>query len=73
MARLEMTSLAFMLDWVPEPVCQTTSGKWSTSLSEATSDAACWIASPSFGSVRKSEYGKLVGAEEVTYPSHTSH
>jgi hypothetical protein len=27
MARLEITSLAFMLDWVPEPVCQTTSGK----------------------------------------------
>ena len=23
-ARLEITSLAFMLDWVPEPVCQTT-------------------------------------------------
>ena len=26
-ARLAITSLAFMLDWVPEPVCQTTSGK----------------------------------------------
>jgi hypothetical protein len=47
---LEMTSLAFMLDWVPEPVCQTTRGKWSTSLSEATSSAACWIALPSLGS-----------------------
>jgi hypothetical protein len=23
MARLEMTSLTFMLVWVPEPVCQT--------------------------------------------------
>ena len=23
MARLEITSLAFMLDWVPEPVCHT--------------------------------------------------
>ena len=22
-ARLEMTSLTFMFDWVPEPVCQT--------------------------------------------------
>ena len=22
MARLEMTSLAFMFDWVPDPVCQ---------------------------------------------------
>ena len=27
MARLEMTSLTFMLDWVPDPVCQTYSGK----------------------------------------------
>ena len=27
MARFETTSLAFMFDWVPEPVCQTTSGK----------------------------------------------
>ena len=26
MARLEMTSLEFMLDWVPEPVWKTTSG-----------------------------------------------
>ena len=26
-ARFETTSLAFMFDWVPEPVCQTTSGK----------------------------------------------
>ena len=32
MARLEMTSLAFMLDWVPLPVCQTLRGKWSSSL-----------------------------------------
>ena len=26
MARLAMTSLTFMLDWVPQPVCQTSSG-----------------------------------------------
>ena len=26
-ARLLITSLTFMLDWVPEPVCQTYSGK----------------------------------------------
>ena len=32
MARLAITSLAFMLLCVPEPVCQTTSGKWSSSL-----------------------------------------
>ena len=24
------TSLVFMLDWVPEPVCQMTRGKWSS-------------------------------------------
>ena len=39
-ARFEITSLAFMFDWVPEPVCQTTSGKWSSSLPAATSAAA---------------------------------
>ena len=27
LARLAITSLRFMLVWVPEPVCQTTSGK----------------------------------------------
>jgi hypothetical protein len=27
MARFEITSLAFMFDCVPEPVCHTTSGK----------------------------------------------
>ena len=27
MARLAITSLTFMLVWVPDPVCQTTSGK----------------------------------------------
>ena len=37
MARLAMTSLAFMLDWVPEPVCQTRSGKWSSSFPSMTS------------------------------------
>ena len=26
MARLDSTSLTFMLDWVPDPVCQTYSG-----------------------------------------------
>jgi hypothetical protein len=44
-ARFEITSLAFMLVWVPEPVCQTTSGKWSSSLPAATSAAAAMIAS----------------------------
>jgi hypothetical protein len=36
-----MTSLAFMLDWVPDPVCQMTSGNWSSIAPLATS-AAAW-------------------------------
>ena len=40
-ARLEMTSLAFMFDCVPEPVWKTTSGKLSSSLPEMTSSPAC--------------------------------
>ena len=43
-ARLAMTSLAFMLVCVPLPVCQTTSGKWSSSLPSMTSSAAWMIA-----------------------------
>ena len=39
-ARLAMTSLAFMLVWVPLPVCQMRRGKWSSSLPSATSRAA---------------------------------
>ena len=41
MARLEMTSLTFMLVWVPLPVCQMRSGNWSLSLPAMTSSAAC--------------------------------
>ena len=44
-ARLAITSLAFMLLWVPLPVCQTTSGKWSSSRPSMTSWAASRIAS----------------------------
>ena len=50
MARLEITSLAFMFDWVPEPVCQTTSGKWSSSFPSMTSCAAATMAAPILGS-----------------------
>ena len=39
-ARFAMTSLAFMLVCVPLPVCQTTSGKWSSSSPAMTSSAA---------------------------------
>ena len=41
--RLEMTSFTFMLVWVPEPVCQTTSGKWSSRVPSMTSCAAALI------------------------------
>jgi len=44
-ARLEITSLTFMWNCVPDPVCQTTRGKWSFNLPSATSLAAVWIAS----------------------------
>ncbi len=54
MARFEITSLTFMFDWVPEPVCHTTSGKCSASLPAITSSAAAttrsrvaWSISPS--------------------------
>ena len=35
MARFEITSLAFMLVCVPEPVCQMRSGKWASSVAVA--------------------------------------
>ena len=41
MARLEMTSLTFMLVCVPLPVCQMRSGKCSWSFPAITSSAAC--------------------------------
>src|SRR5665213_2123528 len=50
MARLEITSFAFMLDCVPEPVCQTESGKCASSLPSITSCAALTMVSPSLGS-----------------------
>ena len=43
MARLEMTSLAFMFVCVPLPVCQMRSGKWSSRAPLDTSAAACSI------------------------------
>ena len=54
MARLLITSLTFMLDWVPDPVCHTTSGKWSRSLPAITSSAAATIRSRVFSSMRPS-------------------
>ena len=43
-ARLAITSLTFMLVWVPLPVCHGTRGKWPSSLPSMTSVAACMIA-----------------------------
>ena len=45
LARPAITSLAFMFDWVPDPVCQMTSGNWPSRSPRATSPAACWMAS----------------------------
>ena len=50
MARAAMTSLAFMLVWVPEPVCQTTSGNSSSRAPSTTSWAAVPMAWASRGS-----------------------
>ena len=43
LARFEMTSLAFMLVWVPEPVCQTGRGKSASRRPSAISCAASRI------------------------------
>ena len=68
MARLEITSLAFMFDCVPDPVCQTTSGKWSLSAPLATSVAAVTIASPILAS-RLSSCILALAAAIFTMPS----
>ena len=39
LARPAMTSLTFMFDWVPEPVCQTRSGNSAARLPSMTSPA----------------------------------
>ena len=44
-ARFDSTSLTFMFDWVPEPVCQTKSGKCASSAPEIASSAARTMAS----------------------------
>ena len=48
LAILAITSLTFMLDCVPEPVCQTDSGKCSSSLPSAMSCATATIAPARF-------------------------
>ena len=49
MARLEITSFAFMFVCVPLPVCQMRSGKCSSSFPAITSSAACTIKLRFFG------------------------
>jgi len=44
-ARPAITSLTFMFDWVPEPVCQTRSGNSAASVPSMTSPAARTIRS----------------------------
>ena len=44
-----MTSLTFMFDWVPEPVCQTESGNSASSCPPMTSSAARTIRSATSG------------------------
>ncbi len=48
-----MTSLTFMFVWVPLPVCQTTSGKCSSSLPAITSSAA-WTMARTFSAASPS-------------------
>ncbi len=50
MARLAITSLAFMLVEVPEPVWNTSTTNWSSSLPSITSRAASWMVSASLPS-----------------------
>ena len=54
-ARFAMTSLAFMLVWVPLPVCHTTRGKCASSFPAMTSSAASMMAAAfSRGRARRS-------------------
>ena len=54
MARLEMTSLAFMLVEVPDPVWKMSTTNWSSKRPSATSLAACDMASARPASSRSS-------------------
>jgi hypothetical protein len=51
LARPAMTSLAFMLLCVPDPVCQTASGNWSARVPSITSPAASMMALAVFSSI----------------------
>lgn len=53
MARLAITSLAFILLWVPEPVWKTTSGN-SSSRTPAITSSAAWTMAATWASVSPS-------------------
>ena len=71
-ARFETTSFAFMFDWVPEPVCQTTSGKWSSSLPSSTSVAAWTMALPRVSSSTPRLMLVLAAAHLITPSARTT-
>ena len=57
-----MTSLAFMLVWVPEPVCHTTSGKWSVRSPAMTSSQAAETARSLRSVIRSGHSARLARA-----------
>ena len=63
-----MTSLTFMLDWVPDPVCHTNSGKCSSSCPSMTSPATRPIRSAIHPGSRPPR-PLTVAAACLTYPS----
>ena len=67
MARLAMTSLTFMFDWVPDPVWNTYSGKCSSSAPLITSSHTCWISRP-FHSGSRPARVLTIAAAFFTYP-----
>jgi hypothetical protein len=72
LARFAITSLAFMLLWVPEPVCQTTSGKCSANLPSITSCAARMMVSARRGSSTPSSRLTRAAARLTTPSARTS-
>jgi len=66
-ARFEMTSLAFMLLWVPDPVCQMRRGKCASRAPEITSSAALSINAAMSG-VRSPSSAFVLAAAFLTMP-----
>ncbi len=72
MARLAMTSLAFMFVWVPLPVCQTTSGKCSSSRPSITSSAA-WTMASALSAGQQAELAVDEGGRLLDQPERPDH